>query len=279
MTYKTVLVVLSKPEDANRLFSYIAPLATKWDAHMIGVHSEPSPAVFATPEGFPDATYLDLALQKSRERAASCKATAEKELKPYGLEIEWRNFENDSGDNARTALSSAYRSDLVVAMQRDPSSETDTFTRVETLLFDSGRPVLLVPFAGSPPATIKRALIAWNGRREAARAVFDALPLLKEAKETEIFIVDPKDTRDQSAPYAGSELAATLSRHGLKVSVEIERAPDVSVAAMIENRVAETGVDLLVMGAYGHSRLRELVFGGATRTILQSMPSMTLMSH
>lgn len=279
MTYKTVLMVISNPDHAKRMFDYVAPLVEKWGSHLIGVHTEPTGAYLAMPMGIPDGGVYDMLLNRAKEKAAECKKAAESAASSKGLEIEWRSYQADTGDNARTALSSAYRSDLVVAMQQDPSVKSANYTNIETLLFDTGRPVLLVPYAGNPPSTIKRAMVAWNGSREAARAVFDALPLLKEAQETEVFVVDPEDTRDQSAPFAGSEIASSLARHGINVSVEIERSADISVAATIENRAAETGADLLIMGAYGHSRLREMVFGGATRTILQSMPVMTLMSH
>lgn len=279
MSFKTVLTVFSSTEEVDRVVSYIAPLIAKWDAHLIGVHSEPAASVFATPEGFPDASYLQAAIERSQQRASECRQKAEKACKQAGIEIEWRTFQSESGDNARSALSSAYRADLVVAMQPDPSSESDTYTNIETLLFDTGRPVLLVPYAGKAPPEISRVIVAWNGRRESARAVFDSLPFLKAAKEVEVFIVDPQDTRDQSAPYAGSEIAATIARHGVNVSVIIEKSAGVPIGSLIENRVSDSGADLVVMGAYGHSRLREIIFGGTTRTLLESMPALTLMSH
>jgi nucleotide-binding universal stress UspA family protein len=279
MSFKTVLAVFSSVEEVERIISYISPLITKWQSHLIGVHSEPAASVFATPEGFPDASYLQAAIERSQQRAAECKEKAEKLAAMQGIEIEWRNFQSESGDNARSALSSAYRADLVVAMQPDPSSESDTYTNVETLLFDTGRPVLLIPYAGKPAEAIDRVIVAWNGRRESARAVFDSLPFLKAAKEVEVFIVDPQDTRDQSAPYAGSEIAAAIARHGVNVSVIIERSSGVPIGSLIENRVSDSGANLVVMGAYGHSRLREIIFGGTTKTLLESMPTLTLMSH
>lgn len=279
MSFKTVLAVFSGTEEVDRIISYIGPLIAKWEAHLIGVHSEPAASVFATPEGFPDASYLQAAIERSQQRAAECKQAAEKACRQTGIEIEWRNYQSESGDNARSALSSAYRADLVVAMQPDPGSDSDTYTNVETLLFDTGRPVLLVPYAGRPSASVERVIIAWNGRRESARAVFDSLPFLIGAKEVEVFIVDPTDTRDQSAPYAGSEIAATIARHGVNVKVVIEKSAGVPIGSLIENRVSDSGADLVVMGAYGHSRLREIIFGGTTKTLLESMPAMTLMSH
>ena len=116
-------------------------------------------------------------------------------------------------------------------------------------------------------------------KSESARAVFDALPLLTAAESVEVLTVDPVENAEQSKAIAGAEIAAALTRHGAKVSANTEISDGLPAAAIIQNRLADTGADLLVMGAYSRSRLREYLFGGVTRTMLQSMPNLTLMSR
>ena len=123
-------------------------------------------------------------------------------------------------------------------------------------------------------------LVAWNGSQQAARAVFDALPFIREADETEILSLDVADTPRQDAAVAGADIAAALSRHGATITFVSEQGSGgLSSGETIENRIVETGSDLLVMGAYSQSWLKEFFFGGATRTLLRSMPTATLMSR
>jgi nucleotide-binding universal stress UspA family protein len=150
---------------------------------------------------------------------------------------------------------------------------------VETLLFESGRPVLFVPYAVSVNSEFRKVLVAWNGTQQAARATFDALPFIVAAQETEILSLDRRDTGHEDGAMAGVDIAAALSRHGAKVTFASETRGDLSTGEAIENHIAESGADLLVMGAYSQSWLKEFFFGGATRTLLKSMPVATLMSR
>ena len=137
---------------------------------------------------------------------------------------------------------------------------------MEAALFESGRPVLIVPYIQKAGLKLDRAMVCWDGSRNAARAIADALPLLARAKAVEVVIVtgEPgKERRDR-----GADIAHHLARHGLKVEVERLVAGDIDIASTILSRAADLGADLIVMGGYGHSRLREFVLGGATRGIL-----------
>jgi nucleotide-binding universal stress UspA family protein len=122
-------------------------------------------------------------------------------------------------------------------------------------------------------------LLAWNGSKEAARAAFDALPFIIEAEKTDIVVIDPPDTLDESPETAGVEIAAALSRHGATVSVSVLKAGGHSVDDVLQTRIAETGADLLVLGAYSHSWLRQLLFGGVTRTVLRTAPVAAFLSR
>jgi nucleotide-binding universal stress UspA family protein len=136
-----------------------------------------------------------------------------------------------------------------------------------------------VPYAGRFATAGQRVLIAWDAGREAARAVSDALPLLKRADTVEVAVFDPERGRREHGEQPGADVALYLTRHGVKVSVARQSGANFVVGAQILSRAADTGADLVVMGAYGHSRVRELVLGGVTRIMLESMTVPVLMSH
>ncbi|MEX0346407.1 MAG: universal stress protein [Rhizobiaceae bacterium] len=276
---KTILAVLRGEEDAKRVLERVIPLAESFKSHLIGFHCEALPGAYSTPVGFPSTELYEADKAGIEQRTAEIKQIFETEAGNAVLSCEWRATETFSGDAGLSALSSAYAADVVIAGQIDPDVARADVADLETLLFDSGRPVMFVPYASSKPRPLSRILVGWDGSREAARATFDALPLILAAKEVEVFSVDPRDDDKQDAPVAGAEIAAALARHGANVVVETQPSGGIDIGAVIENRIADTQADLLVIGAYGHSRLRELLFGGVTRTILSSMTTMTLMSR
>lgn len=279
MSYKTILAVLRNRKDCENVLDTALQLTEAFDSHLIGLHAEPAMKVsYAAPIEIPDAAVFktdqeDIDL-KMMDVAEAFKHKSERQ----GVSWEWRPIRSLSGDNALSALSSARCADLVVVRQNEDEKEDD-FTDLEALVLESGRPVLFVPYVAREASPIKRAIVGWNATRESARAVFDALPLLKAAQEVEILCVDPEDNAEQSKSMAGAEVAAALTRHGINVSMKTEISDGLPAAAIIQNRLADTGADLLVMGAYSRSRLREYLFGGVTRTMLQSMPNLTLMSR
>ena len=142
----------------------------------------------------------------------------------------------------------------------------------------AGRPVLMVPNEGLHSGIGSRVVVAWNGRREATRAAFDALPLLQQAKEVKVLWIDPASGDEDGGTFAATDLCAALARHGITCEA-VAAASDGNVGATLLSRAVEQRADLLVMGCYGHSRLTEFVFGGATRHILRHMTIPVLMSH
>ena len=279
MTYKTIVTIIPDAETGARVLDTAILVGSKNDSHIIAVHAEPSAAAYATPIGFPDAGVLETNIEEGRERARELKERMTEKARAAGVSLEWRGMEGFIGDSAVAALSSAYCADLVIAGQPEPGNAAAPADDVEALLFEGGRPVLFVPYAARMPSSIGRVLVAWNGTREAARATFDAMPFLREADKVEVFTVDPPTNADQSGAVAGAEIAAVLARHGVDVTVETQISDGVPASAIIENRLADTQADMLVMGAYSHSRLAERLFGGVTRTVLKSMPTITLMSR
>jgi nucleotide-binding universal stress UspA family protein len=148
---------------------------------------------------------------------------------------------------------------------------------IEQVVLSSGRPVLVVPYIGWTKTLGERITIAWDGGRESARAVADALPLLKKAKAVTVLVINPEKGNHGEEP--GADIALHLARHGVNAEVRRARFDDVDTGNAILSQVADLSSDLLVMGAYGHSRLRELVIGGVTRTIFEEMTVPVLMSH
>jgi nucleotide-binding universal stress UspA family protein len=165
----------------------------------------------------------------------------------------------------------------VVVGQPDRANSVPDQVVDEGVLFESGRPVIFVPFIQKGGMALDRVMICWDGSRAAARAVADALPFLKKAKQVEVVIVSEKPNKKDEMP--GVDLGQHLARHGLKVEIKHITSPDIGVASTILSHAADSETDMIVMGGYGHSRLREFVLGGVTRGMLESMTVPVLMSH
>jgi nucleotide-binding universal stress UspA family protein len=171
----------------------------------------------------------------------------------------------------------ARRFDLSVVAQAEPGKPRPGDAVVEAALFGSGRPVLVVPYIQRVGLKLDRVMVGWDGSRSAARAVGDAMPFIVRAKATDIVIVASEAAKSDEMP--GADIAHHLARHGAKVEVKRIVSTETDVANTILSHAADSSADFLVMGGYGHSRLREFILGGATRGILASMTLPTLMSH
>ncbi|MER8800126.1 universal stress protein [Mesorhizobium sp. M0998] len=277
MRFKTIVAILQNEPDAERVLDCAIPLASRFQSHLIGIHAEALPVPYTSATGFPDTEFLQVSADMNRERAEKLQAAFHKRIENSGLSFEWRSLESFSGDSALTGISTVRTADLIIAAQRESGS--DPSADVDTLVYDAGRPVLVVPHSGSLVTSFKHVLLAWNGSKEAARAAFDALPFIIEAEKTDIVVIDPPDTLDEAPETAGAEIAASLSRHGATVGVSVLRSGGASVDDIIQTRVAESGADLLVLGAYSHSWLRQLLFGGVTRTVLRTAPVAAFLSR
>lgn len=173
----------------------------------------------------------------------------------------------------------ARRFDLSVVMQADKEADdAGNSALIEAALFGSGRPLIVVPYFHKGDLLLDRVICCWDGSRAAARAINDALPILRKAKIAELLVVANEKTKDDSE-IRGADIGTHLARHGVKIEVEILPAPNIDVPNAILSHVADCSADMIVMGGYGHSRLRELVLGGVTREILQTMTVPVFMSH
>jgi nucleotide-binding universal stress UspA family protein len=200
----------------------------------------------------------------------------EERLRRDGISGEWRLIE---GFTARAVATHGLYADLVVVGQPSPDGpETSGEALVEAALFETGRPVLLTPYAGKFETIGTRVLIGWNASPQAARAVHDAIPLLAKASAVTVLVINHSDDGTHGEE-PGADIAQHLARHGLNVTVRRVASGGLAAGDVLLNEAAEANADLIVMGGYGHSRLREMVLGGATRTLLRQMTAPVLMSH
>lgn len=277
MAWKTITTQISNPGRAKVLLSVAGRLAERFNVHLIGLDATPTFA-FAAPMMAPADVEAIVAAESQRVR--DLKEMFEAAAANRAFVGEWRELRIEDGDLPSAVLEHARASDLIVVSQTDPDWElSGLFDFPERLIMESGRPVLVVPYAGTCDGIGKRVTIAWSGKREGARAVFDALPLLKGAEVVTLLCVVGGEAEPEPGELPGTAIAAALARHGVKVTVQKSVAEEIGVADDILSRLADNGSDLLVMGAYGYSRLREMVFGGVTRHILRHMTVPTLMSH
>ncbi|GAA4112150.1 universal stress protein [Aminobacter aganoensis] len=279
MPFKTIVAIIQSERDAARVLDVAIPFADRHESHLIGVHAEALAMPYTTAVGFPDTEFIQANSDLCKERAEKVQKAFLGRIETAGVSFEWRSFESFSGDSALSGVESARCADLVIVAQSTPEAKDSVAADIDSLIYEAGRPVLVVPHSAPLISTFRRVLVAWNGSREAARAAFDALPFILEADQTEILVVDPIETAAQSIDAAGAEIASAFARHGAKVSVSIEASRGHTIDAVIHNKVVQTGADLLVMGAYSHSWLREFLFGGVTRSVLQSGDTAILLSR
>ena len=278
MSYKTIVVHLDAAARRAERLEIACTLAAGFDAHLVGLFalaSLPVPFAFSGNAG----TVLASEERWRSDAAANAQHDFERAVARHGVKAEWRNSFEDAV--AAVRLSARY-ADLVVVGQDDGEAslrEARIAERFgEEVVLTAGRPVLLVPYVGRFSTIASRVLVAWNAGQDAARALSDALPLLQRAKSVEVVAFDPETSATGHGPRPGADIALYLARHGVKATAAQQHA-GFDVGEQILSRAADADADLIVMGAYGHSRARELVLGGATRTVLESMTVPVLMSH
>ena len=279
MSYQTILLHVNSHHLSNRLVEFAAGVTAQYGAHLVA----------SVPTGFPtlaigdayggSAQYLQLMQQELEDAARSAGEFVTEQCKRLGVEsFEVRCTTNSSGD--ATAMNARY-ADLVILEQPDRTQSGQTPERtgfVSDMLLNVTRPVLISPVSGSPQSAFERVMIGWNASNEAARAVAGAIPVLKRAKAVQVVVVNADKTRGAHGAEPGADLAAYLVRHGIHTEVcNLEVVSDPAYALF--QQASAFGADMIVMGAYGHSRLREWVLGGTTREVLRSMSLPVLMAH
>jgi nucleotide-binding universal stress UspA family protein len=280
MNYKSILAILDDSKHVPGVITVATDLTRRFDAHLVGLY-----AVHAAAESHQlQEPWLAATMQnyaaKLEARARDCQAQFEKVTQSaLGNKAEFRRADQDS---VSVVTLMARYADLLVIGQRDPEESTAGVpaSLVERSVLGVGRPVLVLPYYVSAyPNLGRNVLVAWNGTRESVRAVGDALPLLCRAQNVVIMAVNPEVSRQGHGEIPGMDLALYLARHGVKAEARPSVAPAIGVGDELLARASDMDADLLVMGAYGHSRVQELVMGGVTQTMMRHMTVPVLMSH
>ncbi len=277
MSYRTIVVQADRAPNTEARITLAAALALREEGHLVGAATTGMPRSMLAGRAYEGsgvfvADYLRRAQERVREALEQFTAIADR----LGVPSHEARSSNDD-EYAGLCMQARY-ADLIVLGQAAPSDNEDSLLPdlPDYILLNCGRPVLLVPRSGRFPTVGKRVLVAWNGSVEAAKAVTAALPLLRGAEQVSIAVLGNR--ADALGESPGSDIALYLARHGVKVEV-LRRPEPVDPGQAILSLAADFGVDLLVMGAYGHSRFREMMLGGATRTVLATATLPVLMAH
>ncbi|MDH3671922.1 MAG: universal stress protein [Gammaproteobacteria bacterium] len=277
MALKDLLVHVDDSEAGTARVAVAIRLAQMHNAHLVGLYVMPPVEIPVFAEvRIPDEILVEQK-EAARARAAKAKEAFIAATDKADLSSEWRFIE---AKPVPTLERQGRYVDLVVVGQKD---DTDPLalagSLTEYVILDCGRPVLVIPSAGASDTVGDHVLVAWNASRESVRAVNDALPLLKQAQTVDLLAINPPGYIAGEGEIPSADICQHLVRHGVDAKATHLEAHDSSVGEMLLSRAADKGADLIVMGAYGHSRVREFVLGGATRHLLEHMTVPVLMAH
>jgi nucleotide-binding universal stress UspA family protein len=275
--FKDIIAYLNVSKGSESIADFAVSVASSLEAHITGIAmvfvlNTPGASMGYLPleKIEPRQREYEAAAKTARDRFAAATARAGVSAEPQLLHTSFANAANLFGSIAR-------RFDLAIVGQAKPDGNVVEAMISESTLFESGRPVIIVPYIQKAPIKLDRIMVCWDGSRSAARAIADAMPFLERAKNVEVVIVtNERRKRDE---IEGADMGQHLARHGLKVEVTRITHGDLDVADALLSHSMDASADFMVMGGYGHSRLREFVLGGVTRTILRTMTLPTLMSH
>lgn len=280
MSYKTILVCLNETSRIAALGDAAAMIAGSSGAHVRGLYVVPAAQIYpstgfeAVPQVFEGhQTFFRKNLEPARQ-------AFEARMNEAGLSSEFLSVDGRSPLISDEIINHGKTADLIIlgvpATSDVSGVEVDCAERV---IVGAGRPVLMLPREGGRALDLSSAIIGWDGGREAARAVFDALPLLRAASSVQIVCVDPAEEPRVTPADPGRRLSQALSRHGITAEPRAIKSGPANAGRALLNYAAEHQAGFLVMGAYSHSRLREFMFGGATKSVLADMDRPVLMSH
>jgi nucleotide-binding universal stress UspA family protein len=274
---KDVLVNLTGGQRQDFAADFAISMAKVFDAHVVGVGFIYEPVIPGSVLGGIPTDLIEVQREENTKNAKAALARFEALAKQAELSFEPRILDASIGGAADLFGRIARRFDLAVVGQARREYGASEELLIEGALFGSGRPVVVVPYVQKQGLTLERVMICWDGSRPAARAIADSIPFLTRAKNVEIVVVTGE--RDKSGEITGANMSRHLARHGVTVEIKRLAADTIGVQAAILAHAAETGADFMVLGGFGHSRLREFILGGVTRSILASMPVPVLMSH
>ena len=274
---KDILVNVPVSGSSNIPVDYAISVATAFDAHLAGAAFAYEPMVPGMVFDGVAASIIETYRAESEKAGKAAIEKYENAVRRAGLPVESHLLDSEATGAGEVFASFARHFDLSVVAQIDPAKDAPEALLAEAALFGSGRPVLIVPYIHKSALKLDRVLVCWDGSRAAARALGDAMPFLVKSKSVEVLTV--RHSQEPADELPGVDIAQHLARHKIKVNFKRIVAGDIHIASAILSHAADSGTDLVVMGGYGHSRLREFVLGGATRGILNSMTVPILMSH
>ncbi len=275
MALKSILVHVTNSEEAKARVESALALAIEHDAHLTGLTVRPIVKI----PGYAAATVPESVFQEIKARQDAAEVAAQKLFEEAAARAGWSDRCGWMVGEGRTSdvvgLHARYADLTIVGQQPLPGPDETEDSFADTLVMRSGRPVLVCPYIGVKRAIGKHIVVAWNASREAACAVGDAMPLLEKSEKVDVMSVEPEGIGD----LPGADIAHHLARHDINADAKRSVANRIDAGDVLLNYVADSGADLVVMGAYGHSRLREMVLGGVTRHMLEHMTVPVLMSH
>jgi nucleotide-binding universal stress UspA family protein len=275
MAIKDIMMVMDTAPDGAHLDEFTLSLAQQSGAHVTAVgHAAQTIAPVSFVGDYP----YDLIVQAAEEARAAAQSAAERlsNAAPAGVATDSRILEGLSGQIQGDIGRAARNFDLTIIRQCPPDEPDFNYQTMISVLFSSGRPVVVLPYIHKGPANLKRAMVAWDGGMVAARAVAGAMPFLASASSVEV--VNVSNTDDEELDLPGFNITHHLARHGIDATLK-RLTPGDDMGSTLLSHAADTGADFIVMGSYGHSRLREFVLGGTTRTILDSMTIPVVTAH
>lgn len=274
---KDIVVNLSVNKEGGPAGDYAVSVASAFDAHVTGIAFVYDPIVPVSGTGYIPAEVIE---SQQADNEAAAKAAVDRfaeATRRAGLSAEPLSLTASLAGAGEQFGRIARRFDLAIVGQAEPEASSVDEIIAETALFESGRPMILVPYIQKAPLKLDNVMVCWDGSRQSARAIADAMPLLVKAGRVEIVIVT--NERGKQDEIEGADMGQHLARHGLTVDVHRITGGDIDVADALLSHAADSGADFMVMGGYGHSRLREFVLGGVTHSIFRSITVPALMAH
>jgi nucleotide-binding universal stress UspA family protein len=274
---KDIVVNLSVGEKASPACDYAVSVAAAFDAHLAGIAFLYDPIVPVSGAGYIPADVIEAQERDNEEATRAALERFNAACSRAGVGAEPLTLSASFAGVGEQFSRIARRFDVSIVGQAEPESSAVEEIIAESALFESGRPVIVVPYIQRAPLKLDNVMLCWDGSRSSARAIADSMPLLAKAGRVEVVIVT--NERGKQDEIEGADIGAHLARHGLNVDVKRTALGDIDVADVLLSHAADAGSDFIVMGGYGHSRLREFVLGGVTRSIFRSMTAPVLMSH
>jgi len=274
---KDIVVNLSVGPDGGPAGDYAVSVASALEAHLTGIAFLYDPIVPVSAAGYIPAEVIET---QTADNEAAAKAAIDRfsaATKRQGLSAEPLTLSASLAGAGDQFSRIARRFDLAIVGQAEPEASSVEEIIAEAALFESGRPVILVPYIQKAPLKLDNVMACWDGSKSAARAIADAMPLLTKAGSVELVIITSE--RGKQDEIEGADMGQHLARHGLKVDVNRIPGGGIDVADALLSHAADSGADFMVMGGYGHSRLREFILGGVTHSIFKSMTVPALLSH